>query len=163
METAEFSLDGFTDYCKLQWSKPRLAKNLNWYRKAEPTDIFWEWYNGEDDNPEYRRKQKEFLKQNGVSIYKEFDKFGLFDWNFEESGTQEEYDKQQKEREEEVCSMLYNELLNACTKESPKDYEIAKRELQKCDTLEKLEDFAKYEVLYGENICNNVRHAYSLI
>ena len=160
---SDFSLDGFTDYCKLKWSKPRLAKNLNRYRKAAPTEEFWSWYNGESDDPEYRKKQNAFLKQNGLSIYKEYGQFGLFDWNFDEKGTQEDYDKQQKEREEEIRSKLYSELLNACTKESPRDYEIAKRELQRCDTLEKLEDYAKYEILYGEAICDKVRYTYSLI
>ena len=163
METTEFTLEGFTDYCKLKWSKPRLAKNLNWYRKAEPTEIFWEWYNGEDNDPGLRKQHKEFLKRNGITIYKEYGKFGIFDWNNKEQGSQEEYDKQKEQKEKDLCPLLLEELLNACTKESPKDYEIAKEELQKCKTLEDLEDYAKYKILYGEAIIDKVLHNYSLL
>ena len=162
MEQQEFSLEGFTAYCKLKWSKPRLAKNLNWYRKAEPTDEFWDWYNGDDKDPEYRKQQKEFLKKNGLSIYKEYDKWGLFDWNFKERGTKEEYQNQCKERDSQLREQLYPKLLERVYKGTPKECKLGKRELDSCKTAEQLIEYAKHEIVTGEHICNAVMHILSL-
>lgn len=159
----EFSLEGFTDYYKLKWSKPRLARNLNWYRKAEPTEEFWQWYNGEEDDPDYRQKQKEFLKQNGISIYKEYDNWGLFDWNFKEKGTQEEYDQQQEDREKELCKVLLQTLIDRISSEPEKTFLSMKKELERCDTVEELEDYAYSEIVGGIGICKKAQHEFSLL
>ena len=159
----EFSLEGFTDYYKLKWSKPRLARNLNWYRKAEPTEEFWQWYNGEEDDPDYRQKQKEFLKQNGISIYKEYDNWGLFDWNFKEKGTQEEYDQQQEDREKELCKILLQTLIDRTSSEPEKTFLSMKKELERCDTVEELEDYAYGEIVGGIGICKKAQHEFSLL
>lgn len=159
----EFSLEGFSDYYNLKWSKPRLAKNRNWYRKAEPTEEFWEWYNGENDDPEYRKQQKDFLKQHGLSLYKEYDKFGLFDWNFKERGTQEEYEEQQESRDKGLRELLLIRLTEQATSESPNVFDTIKKELEHCKTAEDLMDYAKYEIVRGEFICKAAQHEYSLL
>lgn len=162
METTEFSLDGFTDYCKLKWSKPRLAKNRNWYRKAEPTEIFWEWYNGENNDSMFREKQKAFLKQNGISIYKEYGQFALFDWNFPEKGTEEEYKKQLKQQDAILKERLYPKLLEQIYRGTPKECSLNKRELDRCKTGEQMVDFAIHEVVNGISICDTVNYELSL-
>lgn len=157
----EFSLEGFTDYCKLKWSKPRLAKNLNWYRKAEPTEIFWEWYNG--TVPGDKTKRKQFLKDNNITLYKEYGKFGIFDWNFSDKGTEKEYIQQQKQIGSEVMKDLYPALLEQIQKGTAKEYELDKRELDHCKDLEDMKDFAKYKVICGVAICDSVEYKHSLL
>lgn len=163
METTEFSLDGFTDYYKLKWSKPRLAKNFNLYRKAEPNDAFWEWYNGPDNDPNYRNQQKEFLKQHGITLYKEYGKWGLFDWNFKERGTKEDYENQQKSRDNGLRELLLIRLIEQITSETPNVFNTMKKELEHCKTAEDLMDYAKYEVVRGEFICKEAQHEFSLL
>lgn len=163
METTEFSLEGFTDYCKLKWSKPRLAKNLNWYRKAEPTDEFWDWYNGPDDkDKDYRKNQKEFLKKNGLSLYKEYGHFGLFDWNFKERGTKDDYKKQEKERDKILLDRLYPVLLEQVYRGTPTECTLNKRELDHCKTGEQMMDFAIHELVNGISLCDSVCYELSL-
>lgn len=161
--TDEFSLEGFTAYYNLKWSKPRLAKNCNWYRKCEPTPEFWDWYNGEDDDPDYRKKQKEFLKQHGISIYKEYDKWGLFDWNCKERGTKEEYAEQQKSRDGGLRELLLIRLTEQAAAESPAVFNALKKDMERCETAEDLMDYAKYEIVRGEYICKEAQHEYSLL
>ena len=160
METTEFSLDGFTDYCKLKWSKPRLAKNLNWYRKAEPTEIFWNWYNG--DQPGDKTKRKKFLKEHQIGVYKEYGQFGLFDWNFPNKGTETEYEQQLKDKGKELMPVLYESLLAQIQKGTAKEYELDKRELDRCKDYEDMKDFAIYKVVCGLQICDNLEYKYSL-
>ena len=162
METTEFSLDGFTKYCGLKWSKPRLAKNYNWYRKAEPTDIFWEWYSGDNDNPDYKIQQKEFLKKNGLNLYKEYGKFALFDWNFPEKGTAKEYEEQLKQQDATLKERLYPRLLEQIYKGTPKECTLNKRELDRCKTGEQMIDFAIHELVNGISICDQVNYELSL-
>lgn len=158
---AEFSLDGFTNYCGLKWSKPRLARNWRRYRKAEPTDIFWEWYNGEDNNPDYRIQQKAFLKKHNLNLYKEYGKFGLFDWNFPE-GTEEEYKKQEEEHDAILRERLYPRLLEQIYKGTPRECTLNKRELDRCKTAEQMIEFAIHEIVNGISICDTINYEMSL-
>lgn len=160
--STEFSLDGFTKYCGLKWSKPRLAKNRNKYRKAEPTEAFWEWYNGEEDNPDYRIKQKAFLKEHNIGIYKEYGKFGLFDWNFPDKGTEEEYEQQEKEQDALIRERLYPRLLEQIYKGTPRECTLNKRELDRCKTAEQMIEFAIHEIVNGISICDIVNYELSL-
>lgn len=160
MNSNEFSLEGFTKYCGLKWSKPQLAKNLNWYRKAEPTEEFWDWYNGE--KPGDKTKRKKFLKEHNITVFKEYGLFGVFDWNFSDKGTEKEYDEQNKRKEKELLPILYEALLAQIQKGTAKEYELDKRELDSCKGLEDMEDFAKYKVVCGLQIYEGIEYNYSL-
>ena len=163
MEQKEFSLEGFTDYCKLKWSKPRLSRNLHWYRKAATTEEFWEWYCGDGSNPDQKTQMKAYLRDNGISIYKEFGRFGLFDWNFKDEGTQEEYDRQQEKRDAELKELLIPELLGQVSQEDTTTFKEAKEFLDGCDTAEQIEEYAKYNIIKGKWICEIVENRWSLV
>lgn len=163
METKEFSLDGFTEYCKLKWSKPRLSRNLHWYRKAATTEEFWEWYCGDSENPDQKAKMKALLRDNGVSVYKEFGRFGLFDWNFKEEGTQEEYDQQQDRRNIELKKLLIPELLGQVSQEDTDTFKETKEFLEGCDTVAQIEEYAKTHIIKGKWICEIVENQWSLV
>ena len=163
MEQKEFSLEGFTDYCKLKWSKPRLSRNLHWYRKAATTEEFWEWYCGDGSNPDQKTQMKAYLRDNGISIYKEFGRFGLFDWNFKDEGTQEEYDRQQEKRDAELKELLIPELLGQVSQEDTTTFKEAKEFLDGCDTAEQIEEYAKHNIIKGKWICEIVENRWSLV
>lgn len=162
-EENEFSVDSFFEYFKIKLSKPRLAKNYNWYRKGPVNDDFWDWYNGETDDPAYRQKQKDFLKQHGISLYKEFGEYGLFDWNFKERGTKEEYEAQQESRSKGLRELLLIRLTEQATSESPNVFDTIKKEMEHCKTAEDLIDYAEHEIVNGEYICKQAQHEYSLL
>jgi hypothetical protein len=71
---------------KLDWSDIFIAKNLNRYRKARPTKEFWEEW----------RVNKDAIKAEGYSLYKENDKFHVFDWRDKVKATPEEYGAQEE-------------------------------------------------------------------
>lgn len=72
---------------QLQFGKQLIAKNLNNYRVARPTESFWEEW----------KLNKEELKKEGVSVFKKFGKFyvSLYDGS---KSSQIDYDKQENHR-----------------------------------------------------------------
>jgi hypothetical protein len=75
----------------LKFGREFIAKNLNRYRMAEPTEDFWDFY----------KENKAELKAAGFSVYKHADLgFMVYDWRKTEKATQAEFDAQEKEREE---------------------------------------------------------------
>jgi hypothetical protein len=87
---------------KLNWGKYRIAKNLNYYRIAEPTEAFWEKW----------KADKEQFKNQGISVYKnDSGEFKVYDWSKKEKATQEEYDKQEaiKERKAAIWEQIKTE------------------------------------------------------
>jgi hypothetical protein len=91
---------------KLDWGEYAIAKNLNYFRSAKPDEPFWERW----------KSDKETLKAQGLSVFKGDDgEFRVFDWSRKDKASQEDYDKQQAERErlekiEELRSKLRKEV-----------------------------------------------------
>jgi hypothetical protein len=72
---------------KLEWSEQKIAKNLNYYKMAKPTEEFWTAW----------KTNKEELKSTGISVFKGEDgQFNVFDWSCKDKATQAEYDEQQR-------------------------------------------------------------------
>lgn len=99
----------------LTLSHIQIARNLNTYRMAKPTEAFWtEW-----------KKNKTALKEAGVSVFKRNGKFfiALYDGN---KSTQEEYDKQEAEHFARLIGKLQVAVLgcNADDDDIDKAYEI---------------------------------------
>jgi hypothetical protein len=96
---------------QLQLGTVRIAKNLNCYRMAIPTEAFWaEW-----------KANKEGMRAEGVSVFKRGGSFyvAIYDGT---SATQEAYDKQEQEAFAFVRSYVLSEVMAYDGLEEDSDY-----------------------------------------
>lgn len=115
---------------QLNLGKKQIARNLNNYRMACPTEEFWaEW-----------RSNKEQLKSEGVSVFKKGSEFyvAIYDGSM---STQEELDKQNADNFAEVKSGLISRIWDISEHAYEKDIDEA------IEIIESAESFADFDSL----------------
>jgi hypothetical protein len=136
----------------LKWSEPIIAKNLNWFRIAHPTEKFWNAW----------EKRKDKLKKQGLSVFKgEYGKFRVFDWSETKKATQKEYDAQEALRLKK--EKIRKKIEFKCFKENAIAYasgydvdDETLHQLDKCESIEAIEDILSEHAYSRESLLEAV-------
>jgi hypothetical protein len=160
MTTTTLTIDSLT----LAWSDYTIAKNLNYFRQAEPTEAFWDLW----------KSNKDELKALGLSVYKPENQFFVYDWSRKDKATQEQYDAQEtlrvKKAEilEEITPKIkfhyYYEYVLGWIEDSrdltSKQRHKMEDEVQSMTTLDEIEEFIECESSNPETIYEDIEINY---
>jgi hypothetical protein len=146
---------------KLNWSAYKIAKNLNFYRYAEPTEQFWENW----------KTSKDLLKSEGISVRKEDSgKFLVYDWSRQDKAPMSNYITQEANKErkkkiwEEVIEKyefdVYYEEIMSTIESQLDDCRATRKLIRAIETTQSVDDI--YCVLVGE-LCDDADSAWEPI